>query len=189
VIPSAVDVGLFAPRDRVEARRVLGWDEDGPFVLLPGARSNRVKRADLFDAAVREAQLSVPHLTPVSLEGFSREDVVHVMSAVDLILMTSESEGSPVAIRESLACMTPVVSVDVGDAREILTSLPGCSIRSREPRDLAEGVLAALVAPRSSALRKRALCYDNRRIAERVIAVYESAKRNGASPIWLRRRH
>ena len=177
VIPSAVDVERFVPNDRVKARQALGWDEDGRYVLLPGSRSNRVKRADLFDAAVQEARLSVPDLTPVSLEGFSREQVVDVMNAVDLTLMTSESEGSPVAIKESLACTTPVVSVDVGDVSEVLAGLQGCSIRSREPRDLADGVLAALAAPPSSVLRERALRYSSRRIAERVVAVYESAGR------------
>jgi glycosyltransferase involved in cell wall biosynthesis len=116
-------------------------------------------------------------LTPASLEGFAREQVVHVMNAVDLILQTSEHEGSPVAIKEGLACMTPVVSVDVGDVPEVLANLPGCSIRSREPRDLADGVLATLAAPRSSALRERALRYGSRPIAERVVAVYESAGR------------
>ena len=67
-------------------------------------------------------------VTPVSLEGFSREQVAKVMNAVDVTLMTSDFEGSPVAVKESLACMTPVVSVPVGDLPELLEGLPGCAI-------------------------------------------------------------
>lgn len=182
ILPAPVDTDLFAPCERSAARRELGWSEDHPYVLLPGSRRNPVKRADLFDAAVREAQRAAPDLKGVSLEGYSRREAALVMNAVDVTLMTSDSEGSPVAVRESLACLTPVVSVPVGDVPKVLRDLPGCAIRSREPVALADGVVHALAAPRDPALRERAERYSRRRTTERLAVIYESvaATRRGA---------
>ena len=73
VIPCGVDTELFAPLDRGAARRTLGWEEDGRYVLFPGSRANRRKRADLFDAAVVEARKAMPPLRDVTLEGMSRD--------------------------------------------------------------------------------------------------------------------
>jgi teichuronic acid biosynthesis glycosyltransferase TuaC len=173
IIPAGVDLELFRPRPTAEARAALGWSENGRYVLLPGARSNPDKGVDLFDAAVREARRRV-ELTPVSLENFSREEVVNVMNAVDVTLVTSNFEGSPVAVRESLACMTPVVSVQVGDLPQLLGGLPGCEIVPRDPLELADAILRAFSSGRDPILRQRAELLSRRRMAERTVALYES---------------
>jgi teichuronic acid biosynthesis glycosyltransferase TuaC len=173
IIPAGVDLDLFRPRSTAEARAALGWSESGRYVLLPGARSNPDKGVDLFDAAVREARKRV-ELTPVSLENFSREEVVNVMNAVAVTLVTSNFEGSPVAVKESLACMTPVVSVPVGDLRQLLGALPGCEIVSRDPVELADAILRAFSSGRDPILRQRAELLSRRRMAERTVALYES---------------
>jgi glycosyltransferase involved in cell wall biosynthesis len=172
VIPAGVDTELFEPLDRREARRRLGWEEDVRYALLPGSRTNPGKRAGLFDAVIAEVRKTVPALKPVALEGFSREQTAAVLNAVDLTLLTSDREGSPVTVRESLACMTPVVSVDVGDVPKVLAGLPGCGIFPSEPKALASGVLAALESGRESTLRARAERYSRRLTAERLAAVY-----------------
>jgi glycosyltransferase involved in cell wall biosynthesis len=174
VIPAGVDVELFRPRPKAEARVALGWHERGPYILLPGARTNPVKGAGLFDEVVREVRRRVPAITPVSLEGLSREDVAHVMNAVDVTLMTSDFEGSPVSIKESLACMTPVVSVPVGDVPELLAGLPGCAVLPRDAVALAGAVLHALERGGDPALRHRAERLSRPRVAGRTVALYQS---------------
>src|SRR5262249_60012973 len=103
---AGVDTRRFGPRRRAEARRQLGWDEHGAYVLLPGSRRSAVKNAALFDATLNALPAGL-QVRPVSLEGYSRDEAALVMSAVDVTLMTSLSEGSPVAARESLSCETP----------------------------------------------------------------------------------
>lgn len=174
VIPAGVDLELFRPRPTAEARAALAWPERGRYVLLPGARSKPGKRARMFDAVVRELRRYVPDLMPVSLEGFSREQVVDVMNAVDVTLMTSEFEGSPVSIKESLACMTPVVSVPVGDLPELLAGLPGCKVVPPVPSALADAVLHAFERGGDPLLRQRVGRLSRRHVAERTVALYES---------------
>jgi glycosyltransferase involved in cell wall biosynthesis len=174
VIPAGVDVELFKPRPKAAARAALGWPERGRYVLLPGSRANPVKGARLFDAVVQEVRRRVPEVTPVSLEGFSREQVADVMNAVDVTLMTSDFEGSPVSIKESLACMTPAVATNVGDLADLLAGLPSCAVASRDPAALADAVMYAFERGSDPALRQRAERFSRRRVAERTIALYES---------------
>jgi teichuronic acid biosynthesis glycosyltransferase TuaC len=174
IVPCGVDLELFQPIDRVRARGKLGWRQEGRYILLPGSRANRRKRPDLFDAAVAEARKAVAGLEGVSLDGYSREQVALAFNAADVTLMTSAREGSPVAVRESLACMTPVISVPVGDVEQVLAGLSGCGIFPSEPRALARGVLDALATDRHPDLRRRAERDSRRCVAERLAALYES---------------
>jgi Glycosyl transferases group 1/Glycosyltransferase Family 4 len=178
VVPSAVDTERFRPRPRSEARRLLGWDEGGVYVLLPGSRRSAMKNAALFDASL-DALPRELGVRRIALEGYSRDEVAAVMNAVDVTLMTSLSEGSPVAVRESLACETPVVSVRVGDVPELVRDLPGCAVCERDPTALAQAVLRALEAGRGRELRERAVEYSRERVARKVLAVYERAARGG----------
>ena len=126
--PMGVDTGLFVPLERGAARRRLGWREAGHYALLAGARANPVKGAKLFDAAVRRASDRLPTLTGVALDGLSRAEVALAFNAADVVVVASAHEGSPVTVRESLACTTPVVAVPVGDVPMVISGLPGCAI-------------------------------------------------------------
>lgn len=173
VIPMGVDTERFAPLDRAEARRGLGWDDGARYALLAGSRADPVKRADLFDAAVAHARTRVPELQGTALEGYDRERVLLALNAADVTVLTSDHEGSPVTIRESLACETPVVAVSAGDAPSVLHGLPGCSIVARKAEALAGGIEAALVAGRHPAWRERALKSSRTAVAEQVRDLYE----------------
>jgi teichuronic acid biosynthesis glycosyltransferase TuaC len=174
VVPIGVDLGEFRPIERAEARARLGWSENGLHILFPGSPQKAVKRKDLFDAVIQRLQ-QTDEVTPVALEGFSREQVPLVMNAADVVLMTSDSEGSPVSVKEALACLTPVVSVDVGDVRETLAGLDGCMVTSRDVDSLTAATRVALAAQRDESWRKRAERFDRRLIASLVEAIYVEA--------------
>jgi glycosyltransferase involved in cell wall biosynthesis len=170
VIPAGVSMTTFEIRQRAEARRRLGWAEDGRYALLPGARASAVKNAPLFDAVIA----ALPGVTGIALEGYSRAQVVDVLNAVDVVLVTSISEGSPVTVKEALACGTPVVTVPVGDVPQVIGGLPGCHVAARDPRALADCVRVAFAAEDREALRRRALRYERATLARKVVDVYQS---------------
>jgi teichuronic acid biosynthesis glycosyltransferase TuaC len=176
VIPCAVDLDLFAPVDRVEARRALGWPAVGPCVLFPAARNDRAKvvnkRVDVFDMMIDRLRRGAQGVLAASLDGLSRKEVALAMNAADVSVITSMWEGAPVVVKESLACRTPVVSVAVGDVSAVVAGLPGCAIVPRDPEALARAVGSALRAGRDAQLRKSMHAYGRQPIAERVLGVY-----------------
>jgi glycosyltransferase involved in cell wall biosynthesis len=123
------------------------------------------------------SRAGLPKLKAVCLEDFDRSAIPLVMNAIDATLMTSDREGSPVAVRESLACRTPVVSVPVGDVPEIIADLPGCHIASYDPADLSQRLIEAVRAGKPAALRSRAELYSRDRVARRLVALYEDVVR------------
>ncbi|MBA3843666.1 MAG: glycosyltransferase [Actinobacteria bacterium] len=167
VIPMGVDTDHFRPMPRSEARETLGLDPARRYVLFPAGRSNAIKRYDLFAAAI--AGLEVEGLP---FEGYSRDEARLLLNAVDALLLTSAHEGSPVTVREALACDTPVVSVSVGDVAETLSGLPGCAVVAADPARLASAVELALDAPRDGTLRERALGSSRPAIAARLLELY-----------------
>jgi glycosyltransferase involved in cell wall biosynthesis len=94
------------------------------------------------------------------------------MNAADVTVVTSLWEGAPVGVKESLACQTPVVSVDVGDVSAVVDGLPGCAIVPRDPDALAKAVGKALHANRDPRLRESMHGYGRHPIAARVLEVY-----------------
>ena len=172
VIPAAADTDRFRILDRAEARRRLGWSPGARYALLPGPRDNLRKNAPLFDATLQRLGRRIA-IESVALEGWSRDEAVLVLNAADAMLMTSDWEGSPVAVRESLACGTPVVSVDVGDVPEVLHGLPGCAVAARDPVELAAAVGGALDLRDRETLRRRAKSVSRPVVAARLVSLYE----------------
>jgi len=168
ILPMAVDTERFRPMPRADARRELGLDPDRPLVLFPGARANPVKRYELFRAALERVGAA-----ELVFEGYDREHAVLALNAADAVLMTSRHEGSPVTVREALACDTPVVSVAVGDVPDAIRSLPGCSIEQPDPQLLADAVERALASERDGSLRERALETSRPAVAARLLSLYE----------------
>lgn len=127
VLPCGLDMDLFRPMSRQDAKEHLGLDKDKRYVLFSGGRTNPIKRFSL-------AKASISHL-PTYLnaellltEGILPERMPLYLNASDLLLLTSSREGSPMIVKEALACNIPIVSVDVGDVRERIKGVDGCII-------------------------------------------------------------
>src|SRR5258708_27199195 len=91
---------------------------------------------------------TLPEADLVLLTKKPHDVVPTYMSACDVLVLTSLAEGSPMVIKEAMACNLPIVSVRVGDVAEIISDTPGCSMAERDPADIAAKLIPILVDPR-----------------------------------------
>lgn len=178
---NGVDLDVFRPEDPAASRRRLGL----PAAPLLAAVGNLVAEKDQALAIRSLRALPEHHLVVVGdgplrgdLEALSgrlgvaervrffepmpQPELSFLYSSADALLLTSVREGWPNVVLESLACGTPVVAVDVGAAREILTD-PGVGriVATRDPSGIAAAVrtLSAARWPRER-IREFAAHFD-----------------------------
>jgi teichuronic acid biosynthesis glycosyltransferase TuaC len=173
VLPFGVNLSLFEAVPQADARSLLRLDQGARFALFPYAPHREGKRHSLFVAAVDKAKEEVPELAPLVLENLPREQVPLCMSAADVMVLTSEAEGSPTTVKEALACGLPIVAVDVGDVRELISGVDGCWICPATADEIAEGILRALEFGRRTGGRERALQMSSEVTSKRLTSLYE----------------
>lgn len=144
IIPFGINFDLFTSFPMVDARRELGFSLDQKLVLFPWNPARPVKRFDLIQEAIRIAQQKYNQLELIPVFDKPHETVAKYMSACDVMVLASDHEGSPMALREAMACNLPVVAVDVGDVYQIIKNIEGCYLCKREPSDIAEKLILVL---------------------------------------------
>lgn len=82
-----------------------------------------------------------------------RFDIPSVIAGLDVVLLTSLNEGTPVSLIEAAACGKPVVTTDVGGARSVVTDgVTGKLAAAGDANGLSEALAELLGSPR---LRER----------------------------------
>ncbi|MBZ5565649.1 MAG: glycosyltransferase [Acidobacteriia bacterium] len=174
VIPNGVDLNLFRPMDPQEARRELGLDPRKKYVLFPYNPTEARKRFDLIQAAVAQARAAVPELEILHAQGVPHDRIPLYMNAADVLVVASIFEGSPNAVKEAMAVNLPVVSVEVGDVREVLGSTEGCYIVPRDAAAIADKIVKICQAGQRTLGREGVGALSIDCVARRVVEVYAS---------------
>jgi len=173
VIPNGLDLSLFVPIPKLEARKAVGWQANERIVLVNAGRNERVKRLDLALAAIEHARCSVNDLRCEVLRGdIPAEKMPFYLNAADCLVVTSDWEGSPNVVKEALACNLPVVSVDVGDVPERLSDVIPSRIAERSPEALARCVTEVLQENRRSNGREKIVALSDKVIGDKILEVY-----------------
>lgn len=174
VIPCGINLEDFPVIEKESARCHMGLSPAGQYVLFASAFDNPVKNSSLARAAIA----LVSNTKLLELKGYSRHEVAILMQAVDSLLMTSKTEGSPQVIKEALACGCPIVSVDVGDVKERVSGVTGCFVaQTYDPEELADLLKKALSFEGKTKGLERVVSegLDNSHIAKRLLDIYTNA--------------
>ena len=177
VIAPGVDFDLFRPSDQTEARRALGLPLQGELILFVG-RAEWDKRLDAVREAVQLLQAERPGAELVLVSGQPHGAVPAYMNACDALLLISTYEGSPMVVKEALACNLPVVASPLGDVAELIGDLDGCALCDGTPADAADKLAGALgwgrLAGGREAVAHLSLLESARRVSEVYLKVLET---------------
>jgi teichuronic acid biosynthesis glycosyltransferase TuaC len=174
VIPCGVDLSVFEPKPKAEARRRLNLESRRKYILFPFNPVRSIKRFDLASAAVAKLAQEGIDVELLTVSKIPNAEMPWYYNASDTMILCSDSEGSPTAVKEALACNLPVVSTDVGDMREITREVVGVEIAAQTPDSLAKCLKRVLYPPTGFVFNGRAAMerYSQSKTAEAILRVY-----------------
>ena len=140
IIPFGVNQKLFKLIPMDEARNRLGLNPHKHYILFPWNPLRPEKRFDIIKEALDLLLVEYPDTEVITIFDKSHDQIALYMSACNVMVLASNYEGSPMAIREAVSCRLPVVSVDVGDVGQILKNINGSYIVERSPGAFAEKI-------------------------------------------------
>lgn len=172
VLSCGIDLNTIQELPKVVARKKLGLEINKKIGLFSGAFDNYIKNYPLAKAAIEKMK----DVELIEMKGYSREEVNLLMNACDFQITTSFRESGPLVVKEAMACGTPVVSVDVGDVKEVMGDTDGCYIAKRNPTDIANKIKMALAFKGKTNGRQRIidLGLTNDLVTKRLITIYKA---------------
>jgi D-inositol-3-phosphate glycosyltransferase len=164
VIYNGIDLNVFCPGDRCEARRELGLPEEGVMVLLAGQTIEGINQGIAQQAAAALNRIQKPQITAL-LVGRSATKVAATLSvpfrvlpyqetpeqmarcyrAANITLVSSEVETFGRIAAESQACATPVITSDAGGLPEVVAHGVGGLVVPNRSVDRFEAALSQLL--------------------------------------------
>jgi glycosyltransferase involved in cell wall biosynthesis len=158
IMPPGISLGI--PQNKSEARVALGLEPNDLYVAFIG-RVTKIKRPDRFLDVVSRLKDSHPNLKyfvagqgdlfeytsnrvkqeslPVSLLGW-QTNIELVLSASDIVVLTSDNEGTPISLIQAGMFGIPVVTTDVGAVHDVVLQGKTGLITSPSVIDIASAI-------------------------------------------------
>jgi glycosyltransferase involved in cell wall biosynthesis len=198
-IPNPIDLKMFHPIDKINARQKFNLPTDKQLILFVAAKLSDIRKGILYflDACL---QLADQNVELVFLGGQIDEQLLHEISlsthvlgylntpdnissaysACDVFVTPSLSENLPNTIMEAMACGVPCVGFNTGGIPEMIDHKKnGYVAKYRDAEDLAAGIkwvlnnTAALNLP-EACIKKVQNTYTQDIVADKYTRLYES---------------
>lgn len=204
-IPNAININLFRPRDKAEARTKLQLPPDKKLLLFGSVKITDKRKGLIYlvDACKllnekypemkdsvgvvvfgqQSSQLEKMLPFPVYAMNYvsSEKEIVDIYNAVDLFVTPSLEDNLPNTIMEAMACGIPCIGFNVGGIPQMIDHLHnGYVARYKSAEDLANGIYWALsesgyASLSEEACRKVASNYSESIVAKKYINIYNKA--------------
>ena len=196
IIPIGIDTEQFYPFDKISNRKLLQLDDKDKIIIFIGRleKEKNVKfLIDSFELVHRKIQDTkliiigrgncktelTAHakgkgISNIIFKGEIPNNMIpKFLSIADVLALCSIYEGSPTVIKESLACNTPVVSLDVGDVKDVLKDFGDSYIAKRDINDFADKLIIVLSSNGEIDYSKSIRQYSNIVIAQKTLDIYK----------------
>jgi len=196
VVPIGIDFKKFRPLSKTEMREKHGFAANDKIILYVGRLEKeknvgfllnsyqlvkeRIPQVKLVlvgagrDADMLKQQCKEQNISDVLFVGEIQNTMIpELMNCADVFAFSSLYEGSPTVIKEALACNLPVVSVNVGDVKDVIENLPGCFLAERDVTDFAGKIETVLSGPLEIDIRTHISQFDRERIGEQTFVYYQ----------------
>lgn len=195
-IPNPIDITIFSPVPKEEARKRLGLSMEKKYILFGAVNSTAAEKGlqYLLEADLCLQSEDVCYLV-VGLNGTKVIEHLHrqgvdlgyitdehqkalVYSAADVYVTPSLAENLPNMIMEAMACGTPCVGFEIGGIPEMIDHKQnGYVAHYKDAQDLAAGIDWVLSAKNdlgAAARKKVETAYAEPIVANQYIALYQS---------------
>jgi glycosyltransferase involved in cell wall biosynthesis len=167
VVPIGINTKIFRPLNKNELRKKYGYSSNDKIIINVGRLESEKNIAFLIEScAILQTHIENLKLLLIGngseknklqqlaknlnfnaitfLGDIENDKVPELLNCADVFAFCSLYEGNPTVIKEALSCNVPVVSVDVGNVKEIIDTLPGCYCAPREVNEFALTLKKAL---------------------------------------------
>lgn len=180
VIPCGVNLDCFYPINKSQVRFALGLNSDKNYCLFAGSFNNKTKNYNLAKKAIK---LCNKEVTMIEFTNKSRNEVNLLLNAVDFLLLTSLSEGSPQIVKEAMACNCPIVSTNVGDIMQNTMNISGILLCKPNPIEIKSKIdqiieFSTIYGKTNARLKIIEQKIDSQSIALKVVNVYKEILQN-----------
>jgi len=181
-LPNGVNTKFFKPMDKQVARKHLNLNADAIYVLF--VSSNKVRKQKRYDrfsetVTILKEKYNLKNIQEIKLINTRRDKIPFYFNAADIHLLSSDFEGSPNSVKESMACNTPVVSTDVGNVAELLENVKGSYVsQNSTPEELAKLVDIALKENNNGLEKLLQLELDINSVAVKLNNIYTKIKKS-----------
>ena len=208
VIPNGIDIGRFAAVPPLDTKphplhlgavlRIVPIKDVKTMIysfhrikaVRPDATLDLIGPCDEDPAYFEECKDLIRRLDCPDIRFVGRADVTDWLPKLDLVLLTSISEGQPFVLLEAMAAHRPVVATNVGACREIIEGAEdglgpaGRVVPVMSPAAIAEGILeisrspATLRALAENGYRRVVRLYQDKDFLSAYRALYREAVQN-----------
>jgi L-malate glycosyltransferase len=199
VVPTGIDTDKFKPLDVKDCRRKFGFAENDIIIIYIGRIEAPKKVADIINAyklvkehisllklilvgsgnQLGEMKQLVEELelkdTIYFLGARMRQELPEIINCADISVLYSGNEGSPLSVKESLACGIPVVANKVGDVDTVLQNgINGFIVEVNNIESLAISMEKCLRIAYSMKERCVGSCYEftNKKVYQKILGIY-----------------
>ncbi len=170
IIPNGIDMNRFKPIDRDIALKVTQWNIEKKHILFTSNPNRVEKNFKLAKDAITyigNQEIELHYLVDIP-----NEQIPYYYNSADVVILTSLWEGSPNAIKETMACNVPIVSTNVGDVKDIINRTEGCFISSFEYKEFASKIEKALKYNKRTNGREAIVHLKSDVIAKKIVNIY-----------------